>query len=337
MASEEGEVYEMQRLIADLKSGNYKQIYLLYGEEDYLRKQYRDKLREALVPEGDTMNYRYYSGKEVPVGEVIDFAETMPFFAERRVLVLEDTGLFQKGGEALAAYMESPAPTVNFVFVESEIDKRSKIYKAVSKNGAVIEFARQDENTLKRWVLSMLRKENKQISEATLNLFFQMTGADMCNIRSETEKLLCYCMNKDSITAKDVEEICAKQVTNQIFAMVDAIAAKQQKEALALYYDLLTLKEPPMRILFLIARQFHILLQVKELAMKGYHDRDIAEKVGLHGFIAGKYVRQASKFKASYLREAVESCVEAEEMVKTGRMDDQLSVEMIIVRYSAAS
>lgn len=327
----------MQRLIADLKSGNLKQIYLLYGEEDYLRKQYRDKLRAALVPQGDTMNYQYYSGKDVPMGEIIDFAETMPFFAERRVIVLEDTGLFQKGGEELAAYLENLSPTVNFVFVEDEIDKRSKMYKAVSKNGAVIEFARQDDNTLKRWVLSMIKKEGKQISEATLNLFFQMTGADMCNIKSETEKLLCYCMNKEVITGEDVEEICTKQVTNQIFAMVDAIAAKQQREALSLYYDLLTLKEPPMRILFLIARQFHILLQVKELAGKGYRDKEIAEKVGLHGFIAGKYVKQAAKFKIAYLREAVEACVDAEEMVKTGRMNDQLSVEIIIVRYSAAS
>ena len=149
------------------------------------------------------------------------------------------------------------------------------------------------------------------------------------------EKLLCYCMKKNVVTEEDVNEICTRQVTNQIFDMVDAIAGKRQKEALNLYYDLLTLKEPPMRILFLIARQFNLLLQVKELSAKGYGDKAIAEKVGLHSFIAGKYVRQASKFKTSYLREAVNACVSAEEAVKTGRMDDQMSVELVIVRYSA--
>jgi len=326
----------MQRLIADLKSGNFKQIYLLYGDEDYLRKQYRDRLKAALVPEGDTMNYRYFRGKEVSVGEVVDLAETMPFFAERRVIVLEDTGLFKKGGEELAAYLEAPASTAYIICVESEVDKRSRLFKTVTKNGAAVEFAAQDEATLKRWVLSIVKKDNKQISEAALNLFFSMTGTDMGNIRTEIEKLLCYCMEKGAITQEDVEAVCTKQITGQIFSMVDAIAGKRQREALSLYYDLLTLKEPPMRILFLIARQFNLLLQVKELAAKGYGDKAIGEKAGLHGFIVGKYMKQAAKFKTSYLRQALEACVEAEEAVKTGRMDDQISVELIIVRYSAA-
>ena len=325
----------MQRLIADLKSGDFKQVYLLFGEEDYLRKQYRDKLKSALVSDGDTMNFKYYEGKDVSVPEVIDLAETMPFFADRRVIFLENSGLFKKGGEELASYLENPASTTFFAFIEPEVDKRSKLFKTVQKKGAAVEFGKQDETTLKRWVLTMLKKENKQISENTLNLFLNHTGTDMSNIRIELEKLLCYCMEKDVITAEDVDEICTRQVTNQIFDMVDAIAGKRQKEALTLYYDLLTLKEPPMRILFLITRQFNLLLQVKELAAKGYGDKAIAEKVGLHSFIAGKYVRQASKFKTSYLKEAVNACVNAEEAVKTGRMDDQMSVELVIVRYSA--
>ena len=74
----------MQQLIQDLKNQTYKPMYLLYGEEDYLRKQYRDKLKEALVSPDDTMNYAYYEGKGINVKEVIDLAETLPFFAERR-------------------------------------------------------------------------------------------------------------------------------------------------------------------------------------------------------------------------------------------------------------
>ena len=116
--------------------------------------------------------------------------------------------------------------------------------------------------------------------------------------------------------------------------MVNAIADKQQKKALNLYYDLLALKEPAMRILFLIARQFNMLLQVKELKGKGYDNKGIGEKVGLPPFIAGKYVTQAAKFKSSDLRKALEACVEAEDTVKTGRMNDVMSVELLIVRYS---
>lgn len=117
--------------------------------------------------------------------------------------------------------------------------------------------------------------------------------------------------------------------------MVEDIALKKQREALKLYYDLLALKEPPMRILFLIGRQFNLLLQVKELKAKGYDNRKIGEKTGLHSFIAGKYVSQASRFKKEELREALEACVDTDEAVKSGRLNDTMGVELLIVRYSS--
>lgn len=325
----------MQKLNEEIKTGQLKQIYLLYGEEDYLRSQYRDKLKKALTGEDDTMNYHYFEGKDVPVGEVIDLAETLPFFAARRVILIENSGLFKHGGEALAEYLAAPAESVCFVFAEKEIDKRSRLYKAVAARGRAVEFKVQDESILKRWVLGMLKKENKKITEKDLEFFLEKTGTSMENISKELEKLFCYCLEKDVITREDIEQICTRQVNNQIFDMMNAIAEKKQKKAMELYYDLLTLKEPPMRILFLLARQFNILLQVKELKKKGHDNKSIGEAVGLPGFIAGKYVTQAGRFSTEDLRQAVTDCVEAEEAVKTGRMNDVLSVEVLLVKYSA--
>lgn len=324
----------MQRLNQDIKTGQLNHIYLLYGEEAYLRKQYRDRLKEAIIGE-DTMNYHYYEGKDISVGEIIDRAETMPFFAERRLIILENSGLLKSGGEQLAQYLQAPAETTYLVMVETEVDKRSKLYKTIQSKGCAVEFAIQDESTLKRWVLGMMKKENKRISESALNELLEKTGTDMENIRKETEKLFCYCMDKEVITEADIEEICTKRITNHIFDMVSAIADKKQKRALELYYELLALKEPPMRILFLIARQFNLLLQVKELRQKGYQNKAIGEKVGLPGFIAGKYVTQASRFETADIREALEACVAAEEDIKTGKMNDTMSVELLIIRYSS--
>lgn len=323
----------MQRLVQDIKTGQFNHIYLLYGEEAYLRKQYRDRLKEAIIGD-DTMNYHYYEGKDISVGGVIDQAETLPFFAERRLIVLENSGLMKSGGEQLAEYLASPAQTAYFLFVETEVDKRSKLYKTISSKGCSVEFAIQDENTLKRWILGMMKKENKKISERDLNFLLEKTGTDMENIRKETEKLFCYCLDKEVITEKDIEEICTQRIGNHIFDMVSAIGDKKQKRALELYYELLAQKEPPMRILFLIARQFNMLLQVKELKGKGYQNKAIGEKVGLPGFIAGKYVTQASHFKTEEIRDAVEACVAAEEAIKTGRMNDNMSVEILIIKYS---
>ena len=324
----------MQKLNEEIKTGQLRQVYLLYGEEAYLRSQYRDKLKTALLGGGDAMNCHYFEGKDIAVGEIIDLAETMPFLAERRVLVLENSGLFSHGGEQLAEYLQAPAPTAYFVFAEASVDKRSKLYKAVTAKGRAVEFKAQDESVLQRWILGILKREGKNITGNDLDFFLDKTGSDMENIRAELEKLLCYCMDRDVITAQDIEAVCTKQISNQIFDMINAIADKKQRKAMELYYDLLALKEPPMRILYLITRQFNLLLQVKELKAKGCDGNTIGEKVGLAGFIARKYMTQASRFRVEDLRRAVEDCVEAEEAVKTGKMNDVMSVELLIVRYS---
>ena len=229
----------MQRINEDIKNGKFKQCYLLYGEEAYLRKQYRDRLKQAMTAEGDTMNYSYFEGKDISVPAVIDLAETLPFFADRRVIVMENSGLFKHGGEQLAEYLQEPAQSAYFILVETEADKRSKLFKTVSSKGMAVEFPVQSEATLKKWILGMIKKEGKQITEPALHYFLEKTGTDMENIRKELEKLICYCMEKDAIREQDIEDICTKRVSSHIFDMINAVADKQQKKALDLYYDLL--------------------------------------------------------------------------------------------------
>ena len=321
----------MRQINEDIRQGRFRQAYLLYGEERYLRRQYRDKLKKALCPQDNTMNTHFYEGRNIEIGEIIDLAETLPFFADRRVIFISDSGLFKSGGEKMAEYLANPNETTFFVFTESEVDKRSKLYKALQSRGYAAEFTVQDENTLKRWVAGILGREGKRITENTLQLFLSKTGTDMENIQMELEKLICYCLDRDVVTEEDVKAVCATRVTNHIFDMINAVAARQPKQALDLYYDLLALRESPMRILFLIARQCNMLLQAKELKNKGFDNRTIGTKIGVPPFIAGKYLNQAAKFKTSVLRRAVEKCVETEEAVKTGRINDMMSVEILIL------
>ena len=321
----------MQRINNDIKSGSFLPVYLLYGEERYLIKQYKDKLKKALCAPDDYMNNHFFEGKGINVGEVIDLAETMPFFADRKVIFLENSGLFKSGGEQLAEYIGEQNETTVLIFAETEVDKRSKLFKAIQAKGCAVEFIAQDENTLKQWVAGILRKEGKKITENTAQLFLSKTGTDMENIHGELEKLICYCMDREVVTAEDVETICTTRVTNHIFDMVDAIADKKQAKALQLYYDLLALKEPPMRILFLIARQCNILLQIKSMKSRGYSNKEMTSSVGVPPFAVNKYLAQAAKFKTPVLKRAVAKCVEAEESVTTGRMNDVMSVEILIM------
>lgn len=325
----------MKNLNEDLKTGQLKQVYLLFGEEDYLKRQYRNRLVNAVIPEGDTMNYAGYEGKGINLKEVIDLAETMPFFAERRLIVFENTGFFKTGGADLADYIKELPETTSFLFVENEVDKRSRLYKAVKAKGRVVELAFQDESTLKRWIAGNVKKENKRMNEQTIVYFLNKTGTNMENITKELEKLFCYAVERDVITKEDVDAVCVTQISNHIFDMVEAVAQKKQRKALELYYDLLALKEPPMRILFLMIRQYRILNQVKGLLKAGYGRKEIASKAGLHPFVAGKYMDQARHFETDALRAVLEEGADLEQSVKTGRLTDKLAVELFLVKHSS--
>ena len=325
----------MKSLNEDIKTGQFKQAYLLYGEEAYLKKQYKDKLTKAMLPESDTVNYAYYEGKGTNPAELIDLAETMPFFADRRLIVVENSGFFKNATPELADYIKNMPETACFLFVESEVDKRGKMYKSVKDKGRAVEMGRQDEKTLLYWLAGMVKKEGKQIKESTARYLVAKTGTDMENLEKEMEKLFSYTLGQTEITVQDVDEICTTQITNKIFDMVEAVATKQQKRALHYYYDLLALKEPPMRILYLLSRQFKLLMEVKDLSGRGYEKSQIAKTAGLHPFVAGKYIKQCHSFSKEELRSIIEDAANMEEMVKTGRLNDRMSVELFIVKYSS--
>lgn len=326
----------MRTIDEDIKTGQFKQIYLLYGNEAYLKKQYKDKLKKALADAEDTMNFSAFEGKDINVKEVIDLAETLPFFAERRVILIENSGFFKNAADEMAEYIKQAAPTTYFLFVEEEVDKRSKMYKAVKNAGKIVEFAEQNEDVLTRWVLGRLKREDKKITGSVMQLFLSKTGTDMGNIDRELEKLFCYTMGRDVITAEDVEAVTTEQISNKIFDMVNAVAEHNQKKALDLYYDLLALKEPPMRILFLISRQFQILFNVKSATAKRVDNRTIAQKAGIPEFAVRRNQAQARNFTQEQLRQALEDGVFYEEAVKTGRMNDQMAVELFLLTYSKA-
>lgn len=325
----------MKTIDNDIKMGQLKNVYLLFGTEDYLKRQYRDKLKHALVEPDDTMNFSAYEGKDINPKELIDLSETLPFFKEKRMILVENSGFFKNSCDDLAEYMSQVPESTCFVFVEEEVDKRSKLFKAASRAGSAVEFETPKEDMLVRWILGRIQREGKKITQSVMQLFLSKTGSDMENIDKELEKLICYTLDKTEISAADVEAICTGQTENKIFEMIDAISAKNQKKALDLYYDLLALKEAPMRILFLIARQFQNLLLIKSMSAKGYPAVSIAKTAGMPSFAVQKNLRQAGAFKINQLKEAIEDCGQAEEDVKTGRMADQLAVELLIVKYSA--
>ncbi len=324
----------MKSLNEDLKNGQFSQMYLFCGEEYYLKKLYKKRMIKGILPEDNGMNYSYFEGKGMNPNEIIDLSETMPFFSEKRLIVIENSGFFKKAMPEFAEALKTIPESTYFIFVEDEIDKRGKMYKAVKDKGRIVEFATQDEATLVKWIASQFRNEKKQIDINTARYLVEKSGSDMEKLSKEIEKLACYQLEEQMITRDDVDAICINQITNKIFDMTNAVAEKRQKKALEYYYDLIALKEPPMRILFLLTRQFHLLYQVKGLSARGLSNKEIASKAGLHPFVVKKYIEQSKGFSSSTLKSILTEAVDLEEAVKTGQLTDMLSVELFIVKYS---
>lgn len=321
----------MQTLNQDIKEKSFKKIYLLYGDEPFLVGSYKKKLREAITG-GDTMNFNYFEGKNPDVREIISLADTMPLFADRRLILVDGSGFFKSAQEELAAYLPQMPDTTCLVFAESEVDKRNRLYKRVKELGYAAELNKQDTAQLMRWAAGILGRDGRKISRPVMEYFLERTGDDMENIRMELEKLVCYTMGRDVITKEDVDAVGTVHVTSRVFDMVAAIVAGNTKKAMDLYEDLLTLKEPPMRILFLIARQFNQLLQIKELTAAGKDKGAMASALKVPPFAVGKLTAQARAFTRDQILSWVTLCVETEEAVKTGRLSDRLAVELLIAR-----
>jgi DNA polymerase-3 subunit delta len=316
-----------------IKTGSFKPFYLLYGSEDYLKKLYRDKLRNAILNEDNDMNYSYFEGKDVDQRKVAQAAQTLPFFSDRRLVIIENSGLFKSQNELTELLDNVPESTV-ILFVETEIDKRNKLFKFVRDRGTVSEMNGMDEQNLKLFVASLLEQEKKKITESTITYLLDKTGTDMVNICNEVEKIVSYTLDRDIILPEDIDAVVTTQITGKIFLMIDAIGTKQPNKALALYYDLLSVREKPMSILFLITRHFNILLQAKDLQALGFNSSAISEKVSIPPFAVSKYLMQAKNFTSKRLKEALEFGVDIEEQVKTGRMVEKIGVELFIVTFS---
>ena len=321
----------MQALNQDIKNRSFKPVYLLYGDEPFLVNSYKKRLREAIAGD-DTMNFNYFEGKSPDVNEIISLADTMPFFAERRLILIDSSGFFKGAPDELVAYLSNIPESTCMIFCENEVDKRNKLYKKVKELGHAAELNHQTADQLMKWAAGILSQNEKKITRQVMEYFLERTGDDMENIRMELEKLICYTMGRDVITKEDVDAVGTVHVTNRIFDMVAAIVSGNRKKAMDLYEDLLTLKEPPMRILFLIARQFNQLLQVKELAAAGKDKGTIASKLKVPPFAVGKLTAQAKAFTKGQILSYVKLCVESEEAVKTGRLTDRLAVELLIAK-----
>lgn len=328
---------EFAALQQHLQSGQCKPVYLVTGEQDYLRTQNRDIIRHALVDAADTMNSAYYSGDQFTITEIVDLADTMPFFADRRVITIEDSWLFARNAgdtDALTDYLERMPETTHIVFVQKDVDKTRRLYRKIKQLGYIIDCVTPDQHDLQIWVGKRFQKAGLAITTDAMRQLIDNLGdtPDMLQLQAEADKLIAYCMGRDAIRIEDVREIGSVQIKERIFDMIAAITARRTEEALTIYMELLQLQTPPQVILALMIRNYNQLLQIGELSARNVSDQEIASMLHLNPWALRSKIKPSLKGQtAKALIASLDACLQSDMDYKAGRVSDQLAVEQLII------
>lgn len=317
-------------------------IYLFYGEERLLLNQAVETIRHQAIPaEVMDFNYERLAGDKATGRQIVDLANTMPFLAERRVLVVEQPAMLSttaKGEgskadeEAMLEYIDNPNPFCTLIFKsDDKIDKRKKLYKQLQSKAVVAEFSLLKGKAMEDWILDYVQKQGKQIERPALAYLSAMGSYTLEILTNELDKLILYAGDKDAITLAMAQMMATKTVEANIFEMIDNIGLKKGQKALALLQDSLYLGEEPLKILALLVRHFRILLIAKDMKGCGHSDAELRERLKLPPFVVGKSVKQANGFSITQLIEILEKLLLAEVEMKSSGGDNTQVLERLVV------
>ncbi|MFZ7103334.1 MAG: DNA polymerase III subunit delta [Peptococcaceae bacterium] len=328
-------------LMNSIKRGVIAPVYLFYGAEKLLMEQSVRKLKDkVLPPELEAFNYDKVEGDKISLGQVIDLANTMPVMSEKRVVVVDNAFYFsaQKGTEgkvdegALHNYLQNPNTGCCLIFkILGKADKRKKIFKAVGERGQTIEFAGLTGENLERWIQGFLQQYGKRADREACNYLSLLAGEGLDVLQNELEKLVSFSWDEPVIKADMVQEIVTRNTEINIFQLIDSIAAKQGKKALQLLQTSLAMGEVPLKLIYLLVRQFRMILIAKDLAEQGYSEKQIREKLQVQPFVAGKVLNQGRKFQLEQLVEALEKLLETEVLLKSSGGDPAEVMENLVI------
>ncbi|QXM06213.1 DNA polymerase III subunit delta [Crassaminicella indica] len=339
-----------KEVLKDLKNDALNNLYLFYGQEYYLIENILNSIKEKIINKGfEDLNYQFIDGKETDVNTIINACETLPFMAERRMVLVKDLECFfgkrknisDGEEERLTKYFANlPATTHLFFVVTQDIDKRKKIIKAISKYGKIVAFEKLSERDMHKWILKSFKKYNKEINDREISYFLDITGyldknsnKNLKDLDNEINKLCSFLGDRIVVTSSDIELLAPKSIENNIFSLVESIGRKNTDKALSLFSDMLMEGESEIKILYMITRQFRYLFQIKLMEKQGYTPMAIAPKLGLRQFVVKKYLQQAMNFDEKMLKKALQACLDTDESIKKGKIDQRLGIELLITQF----
>ena len=309
-------------------------IYLLFGEDEYLRNEYLKKIKKAF---GELqLGINYVQIDENNVSNIISDIETPAFGFPTKLIIAKDTGLFKKKNalaDTLAEYLKTAnLDGVELVFVEITPEKNA-LYNTISKIGEVKEFKEQKLPQLITKVKSIAKAYNVNITENTASYFIECVGTNMSDIINELRKLIEYAGNGGTIVKEDIDALSIKKSESIIFDLTDNLGRKKIADAIEVLHNLIYAKEPVQRILIMLYNHFKKLYIIK-LAIE--ENKNVAQSLKLkpnQAFLVGKYQTQAKYFSKEELRSLLEELIKIDSSSKSGGIEINVGLETVLCKY----
>lgn len=329
------EISELDRTVA---ASNFKSVYFFYGDETFLMENRIKRMKKKIVSaDFSDFNYALYSGKDFSVEDILETAQSYPVMADRKLIVLKNTGVFQNAKsrefKEIKELCENPPEFLCLIICEEKFDKKkAAALKFLDDCGAVVRFDYLSEIQCERWLEKLFEKEEKNIYSRELTAIVRRCGGKLGTIYSEFVKLICYMGERQKVTAEDIEKVVSKSVDVAIYDLLDHIIENRPEKAMAAYRELIDSKTEPIVIISVISSKLSDLLIAKILSGEGMQYREIGKYLDCipQDWLIKKTVAQSKRFGERYLKRMMFKAASYDLKIKTGYMDKEIALQLLI-------
>ena len=337
---------KIEELEKELNNGILKSIYLLYGEELFLLENSLKKIKKLF---GECVKgINYIPIDDTNIWEIVSDIETPAFGYEKKLIIARNSGILKKEGKRknaelekirnrLAEYLEANFAIIKesivLVFIEEDIDNKSKLYKTIEKIGEVCYFEYQKPIQIERRIKAICHGYKVNIADVDIRYFIESCGTNMQELINEIRKLIEYVGENGTIKKEDIDKLCIKKLESVIFDLTDNLGKKETNKALQVLNNLIYAKEPIQKILITLYNHFRKLYLTK-MAIK--YNKDIITTLNLkpnQTFLVNKYKTQAKYFQEKDLKAILQNLRDLDYHYKIGLIDLQIGLESILCRY----
>lgn len=339
MAKKQEQPEGLQTLKQAIRTKNPGNLYFFYGEEVFLLHHYLQQLYKVVIDElTESFNYHKLTSETFDICEFADCVENLPMMAERTMVIVDEIDIFKMNESDREKMIDilSDIPeycTVVFTYETTSFkpDKRlKKLWEVVSKNGELIEFAKQNQRDLVTWITRHFAANGKRINPDLCVYLIDITDGTMTSLSGEISKISAY-SGSDEIRRSDIDAVTEPVLDAVVFQMTDLLSQGDYGGALVKLQQLLKMQQEPIAILGAIGGHFRRMATARTLLDHGKNASDLMRLCGMADYPARKTMSAAGRFSAKFYAKAAELVLDSDRQMKTSFDDPKRILELLVM------